>query len=566
MEAQGQNLGQVVISCLQTMREQDNVWEALRTVLRKIGQYTDADAGMVIHFDGVNNQGDIMTSYEKDENAKAIRSLERTLLSPIEVAYNYYADKEVMELDDINVFSQLCGICCQLSTLTPLHKFYGVRLMVEGKVWGSLCILFNDSTKKISDDELGMLRALAYAAETGVMRELSKRNALSDRDNSTLSAERAKNFFFASVSHHIRTPLNSIMGFSELLKTVTDEKERRQHLENILESGNNLRQIVDNVLDLSKLAVGRSECHVETTDALAVCKDVSKKYEAEAKEKGLEFKFDLPEEMQKVEIDKVRVNQILDMFLNNALKYTEQGSITIKTELQGVCDGKGTLHFSVIDTGCGIDEAHQQRLLRPYEELGENQSQMGGTGLSLALVKALVEIMEGNFYLHSELGKGSAFGMYLPVKVQVEEKKPAAPACSIQGASCGVGSAAPCPCENFTVLVVDDVPLNLKLLGCYCKKIGVKHVESACNGVKALEVLNTTKIDCILTDIWMPMMDGVGLAQKLRENHDWDNVPIYAITADVDFPEGEEAKLFTGVMLKPVGVDKLLPLFRSLIY
>lgn len=565
MDTQKQNVGQVVVSCLQTMREQNSVWDALRIVLRKLGEYTNADAGMVIHFDGIHNQGDIVSSYEKDGNANAIRGLERTLLSPVEVAYKYYADQEVMELDDINVFSQLCGICCQLSSLTPLHKFYGVRLMIGGKVWGSLCILFNDKTKKISADELEMMKVLAYTAENSIMHELAHRNAVNENDHA-LAAERAKQFFFASVSHHIRTPLNSIMGFTELLKSDIDGNDRLQYLENIISSGRDLRQIVDNVLELSKMAVGRPVLHPDFSDVRGICREASSRYAAVANEKGVELRFELPEAMPSVGIDHERVRHILDMLLSNAIKYTDAGSITVKAELNGIVDGKGTLHLAVIDTGCGIDAAHQQRLLRPYEELGDNHSQMGGTGLSLALCRALVEIMGGNIYLHSEQGKGSVFGMYLPVDVQVEEKKAVASACSIHGEASGIGSAEPCPCETFTVLIVDDVPLNLKLLDAYCKKVGVRHILEASNAVKALKILDTTKVDCILTDIWMPAMDGVGLARNLRENQAWNGIPIYAITADVDFPDSEDAKLFTGVMLKPVGADKLLPLFRSLIY
>lgn len=535
---------QLVAQCLSILIEKSNVWEALQDVIMRICRHYHGDAGIMLRLEPEVDQGEIMASYEVHPESSVLRQLEHTVLSPIATVYNHYLFHQTLAVEDISVFTKLCGICCQLASRTVLKCLYGVRLMVDDKVWGSIVIFFEDKDADLSDERFAMLPMIAHLAEICIMRDLNRRSLVAERDQA-LAADQAKSFFFASVSHNIRTPLNSILGFSELLSQKDLSQDlRNEYISNIITSGNILKGIVDDVLDLSKLATGCLEISRGECDFAHVCQDVVNLYAPQARQKRLALEMDIGQ-MPHLILDEQRMRQVLMKLVSNGVKYTSAGSVSLHVELARTDKKSGNLLIQVKDTGEGIDSQRQKYLMEPYKQTGDRRTQMGGTGLGLALCKAIISQLGGSFYINSTLGQGTTCGVTLPVMLAEH-------------------GSAPCVEDNpehfrlLSVLLVDDVKLNLRLLAALCKNLGMQNIFIADSGKEALDLLNQHDIDLVLTDIWMPEMDGVALVRNMRNIPRFNNLPVIAVTADTDFGKNPDASLFAQILLKPITRNNLL--------
>ncbi|MBP5532221.1 MAG: response regulator [Lentisphaeria bacterium] len=359
------------------------------------------------------------------------------------------------------------------------------------------------------------------------------------------AANQAKSLFFSTVSHDIRTPLNAIVGFSELLeKGVVDEAERARCISSIRTSGKMLARLVDDILDLSKMESGKLEFIEEPTHIPTLAREVIAVCEVARLNKSLELKTEIGE-MPWVSVDPHRVRQLLFNLLSNAYKYTERGTVTVRVNWIG-----STLTIEVQDTGKGISKANLERILQPFVQVAD-KNHRNGTGLGLPICRKLAALMGGELTVVSEVGVGSTFTIKLYNRRTVEPP---------EGASKSAGTSEHPGEANSPsrVLVVDDSSVNRAVLKAMLAKCGVTNVTMAENGREALEKLKADPaFDIVLSDLWMPEMDGRELVNAIRSEAKLAHLPVYLITADVEARGQAGADGFTDVLLKPVTLDKL---------
>ena len=376
---------------------------------------------------------------------------------------------------------------------------------------------------------------------------------LRDERDRAVAAEKARSFFFSTVSHDIRTPLNAIIGFSEMLKLgVEDPAERKRFLDSILVSGKTLLQLINDVLDLSKLEAGKMEIHPEPTDCAKLVLEITESFRASAVSNLVTIRSEIGTPMPLLVVDPQRIRQILFNLVGNAVKFTTQGYVLVKIAFD---QPSSTFVLSVEDTGCGISEEDQERIAQPYVQAG-GPGRHGGTGLGLAICKELVNCMGGKLKFASTVGKGTIFQVELPAKVAKEATLKALSATQI----IRLAVSGPVPTTK-RVLIVDDSAVNLAVLKAMLKRMGIQNIQMAGNGREALEVMATKPIDLVLTDMWMPVMDGRAFVHTLRADPRYAKLPVYAVTADVETLKTCAKAGFTGILLKPLTLEKLHTLF-----
>lgn len=260
-----------------------------------------------------------------------------------------------------------------------------------------------------------------------------------------------------------------------------------------------------------------------------------------------------------MELDKLRIRQVLFNLIGNAVKFTNEGSVTLKAEYQPNGDGTCEFTFMVIDTGPGITPEDQTKLMKPFVQLARirgTSASNNGTGLGLTISKRLIEKMSGNIWLKSEPGKGSIFGASLH---RIRISKDATNSENAQTVECSCIAEA----ATLSILIVDDVALNLKVMKALCRKAGIRNIETALSGAEALAMLEKQSFDLVLTDMWMPEMTGAVLAKKIRGDKRFQDMPILAVTADAEAKDNFPLENFNGVLLKPVTIEKVHKMMDS---
>lgn len=399
-----------------------------------------------------------------------------------------------------------------------------------------------------------LLAALLFGFIVAFMRRERRHIRMAERErNNAIAAVTAKSYFFAVVSHDIRTPLNSILGLVELLLHGGEsEATRRKYLENIAFSGSTLMQLINNILDLSRLEVGKLTLDPAPCDFVALAESTMSAFRFGVKLGKVSFACAIDPAMPMLVIDGNRLRQVIFNLVGNASKFTAEGEIRLSAAYAPGADGAGSLSVSVSDTGSGIAKDDIGKLTKPFVQV-KNGSQTGGTGLGLSICKQLLELMGAELRIESELGKGSVFSFTIPnVRTAGPRKLAKEP----------VPVTVPTVARtDLSILLVDDVGANLLVLKAMCRKLGFAKVETATSGAAALELMSGTRFDVVLTDLWMPGMDGRELLGKIRENRAYDGVRVYAVTADVEFSKQPESTLFSGVLLKPTSLKSLGELF-----
>ena len=375
-------------------------------------------------------------------------------------------------------------------------------------------------------------------------------------------AAKAKAYFFSTISHDVRTPLNAIVGFSQMLKLgFKTKKESDDALDSILASSKALLGLINDILDLSRCDVGKAEVAHTPTDCHALMHEIVESFRAATSNPKLTIRDNIAE-MPVVLIDHMRLRHVIFNLMANAVKFTEKGFIELRARFDVLERNAptGTLRIEVEDTGVGISAEDQKHIDSPYEQTSSTKSRNGGTGFGLAVGRQFVEAMGGKLTVKSATGKGSTFYIDIP-GVHVVPKEAAheiaAPVHTVEAEL----AAKP------RLLLVDDSKMNLSVLKALVKRLGNFEMETAMDGKEALERLKRTdmpEFDVVLTDMWMPEMDGEGLAKAIREDDRLAKLPVYVITADVELSDTYGDKGFDDILLKPVTMDglrSLLPAF-----
>ena len=384
------------------------------------------------------------------------------------------------------------------------------------------------------------------------------------------TANRAKSTFLATMSHEIRTPMNGMFGMLELLSLSRLDAEQRATLAIVRESGKSLLHIIDDILDFSKIEAGKLKVRPEVASIKDVIEDVQHTYSGNASSQGLLLKGSTdPEISPALMFDPLRLRQILNNFVSNALKFTSQGSIEIKAELIARTNGEERVRFVVQDTGMGISAEDQKRLFQPFSQgSGDAARQAGGTGLGLTICRRLAGMMGGSVEMVSELGKGTT--MILTLSLPIADPKELAknrlaqlqdPARATDTARRSAPTVAQAGAEGMLVLLVDDHPINRMLLMRQVHALGYA-AECAENGAEALARWQSRQYGIVITDCNMPEMDGYELARSIRRLESANGgkrIPIIACTANALSGEAENcfAAGMDDYLVKPVELSRL---------
>lgn len=337
-------------------------------------------------------------------------------------------------------------------------------------------------------------------------------------------ANRTKSVFLANMSHELRTPLNAILGFSHLLRDRVSSQDQRQDLDVINRSGEHLLTLINDLLDVAKIEAGRTELVLAPCDLKSLVMDVLDMMRGRAEEKLLGLALEeSPGVPRYVLADAARLREVLINLLGNAIKYTEHGSITLRSSAQPVGPAERMrLRFEIEDTGVGIVAEDQERIFKPFEQVAR-PSRQKGTGLGLAITRHLVELMGGTIRVESTPGKGSWFRVEIPVDTTQEfEAKP------VGGRKRILGLEDDQP--EYRILVVEDEQENWMVLDRLLREAGFQ-VRVAENGEQGIVSFREWRPQFIWMDLHMPEMDGIEATRRIRELEGGRDVTIAALTA-----------------------------------
>lgn len=366
-------------------------------------------------------------------------------------------------------------------------------------------------------------------------------------------ADLQKSQFLANMSHEIRTPMNAILGFTDLLNGVISDERALNYLKSIQSSGHTLLELINEILDISRVEAGKLELRLEPTNVNEIVDSVAVILKKQAIDKGIYLETKIRGAIPPfLELDPLRLRQVLVNLVTNAVKFTRRGGVKVLLDAVPADAEKWNLMIKVTDTGVGIPQEDHERIFSPFEQVSAlSRSGAQGTGLGLSITRKLVELMQGQILLESAPGAGSEFTVLLP-GVAVSQKHAGAPSSRLADFN---------QLRAAAILVVDDNPTNRELLAGFFH--GSHHeVLFAQDGIEALEIARHAKPDVILMDIRMPRMDGKWAREILREDERTSAIPVIAQTASSAPDESARLKqMFDGYLRKPFSP---LDLFREL--
>lgn len=377
------------------------------------------------------------------------------------------------------------------------------------------------------------------------------------------AANRSKSQFLANISHEIRTAMNCINGMTELLLASETAPSQKEYLELIKSSSDSLINLINDILDLSRIEAGKLRLEQKLFDFNGMIREIIKIYQFQAELKGLTFDYFIaPEVPTSLSGDSGRLRQVLANLLGNAVKFTKKGNVTLRIEVQNESSLAIHILFSVTDTGIGINPEKIDLLFKNFSQVdgSSNMGKSNGSGLGLAICKQLVELMNGRIWVESEAGVGSTFSFMVPF---LKSKTAATLGTIVNLTTDSLDKRLENTGGKIKVLVVEDHPVNQRFVSSTLQKIGAEIV-LASSGVKALEVLETQIFDLILMDVQMPEMDGYETTIKIRENERLAGMhtPIVALTAYA-MEEDKQQCLTVGMdgyLSKPINTAKLYSL------
>lgn len=502
----------------------------------------------------------------------SMRAISTVFVSIAVFLYLYFAYREIVSKRFILIATVSCGLVLIIDFLTVgfighssyiLHSVLAVSTLVYityiftiaaiRKMEGSLYL----TIASISMSAFVILTTIsAYTGKTAfsfnsiyslptviallaIVLLMAQQFAGAFRENEVLSwkllrVDRLKDEFIAKTSHEFKTPLNSIINICQTLlagkgkRTIEEEKENMQL---VIRMGYRLSNLVNDILDLEKIKQGMLQIHPVPVDIYALICSEMNFYNLLSRHKNLNMMNHIPDDLPLVLADENRFRQILTNLVDNAIKYTAEGQITLSASKLN----DNMIKVTVTDTGSGISEADRQTIFESFQQAEMNKDD--GAGLGLSIVKQLVQLQNGDIWVESEEGKGSAFHFTLPIvhHESVPETKTSLPELQSGLEMSGISLSTPYYSEKIdapTILIVDDNIDSLKILSDMLEGVPY-NVIAAKNGTEALEVVSCTKLDLVILDLMMPDMTGFEVCTKIRERFSMVDLPVLIITAAI---------------------------------
>ncbi|APW66684.1 hybrid sensor histidine kinase/response regulator [Poseidonibacter parvus] len=403
-------------------------------------------------------------------------------------------------------------------------------------------------------DEVGDMIGSVAIFKENTQKLISSEEQLKLAIDDARNANKAKSIFLARMSHELRTPLNAILGFSNLLsKSNNININEKENLHTIKKSANYLLNIINEILELSKIEAGKIEVLPKTFNLHETIKEIEALFLFRSKAKGLNFNITYASNLPKfVTLDEQRLRQVLINLLSNSLKFTTKGEINLY-----IYESMNKLFFEVSDTGIGISKEDLEKIFKPFEQIKEENYNKNGTGLGLSITKELISLMGGSISAKSQRGEGSKF--YFSVNYKKASKDLVE---DIKNKDLIVGMKN----QEFTktALVVDDIEENRKLLIELLSFYGIKTYEAK-DGLEVLDIYKKEKIDIIFMDILMPKLNGIKTIKEIRKTD--KKIPIVVVSANV-FSEDKKNALNTGAndfIAKPIEESELLLMLEKYI-
>ncbi len=414
----------------------------------------------------------------------------------------------------------------------------------------------------------------ARKAEASAKLAADATQKLNDRLETALKkaeeASLAKTRFLNNMSHDIRTPMNVILGYAQLMEDELKEKElpeTKEHLEKLQQSGKLLLSIINNVLDMARIESGKMEIDESYSRIEDLRQSVFTVFDAEAKKKKIDFRYSMNVEHEHILTDDTKVKEIFVNILSNAMKYTPSGG-SVRVSLEELpCDEPGymIMRTRVSDTGIGMSQDYMTRIFEAFtREKNTTRSKIAGTGLGMSIVKRYVDLLGGTIQVESEIGKGSTFTVTLKHKIADEsyyEKRQ-------------IENPETCTeiLEGRNILIAEDNDLNAEIAAAILERAGLK-TERVVNGIQCVNMITKMPAgtyDMILMDIQMPEMDGYEAARAIRQLPDREKagIPIIAMTANA-FEEDKKDAMAAGMnghIAKPIQVERLLSMLAEMMY
>jgi signal transduction histidine kinase/CheY-like chemotaxis protein/HPt (histidine-containing phosphotransfer) domain-containing protein len=348
---------------------------------------------------------------------------------------------------------------------------------------------------------------------------------LEDAMHGALAASQAKSEFLANISHELRTPMNGLLGMLDLVLDSSVAGEQREQIEIAQRCAYSLLDLLNDILDLSKIEAGRMILEKVPFDVRSIAEDCARAQRAKAAQKGVELHFEYSGDIVNATGDPLRLRQIVTNLLSNAVKFTEKGSVSVHQRVVAGAEGKLKMVLDVADTGSGIPADKVPLIFEKFTQADSSISRKyGGTGLGLAITKRLVELQGGQIRVESRVGRGSTFTVEIPFETAPAAAPAVEPRQERRAELAGVRQAR--------LLLVEDNAVNQRVVLAMLRKKDYK-IDVANNGQEALEKLERAAepYHLVLMDVQMPVLDGLETTRAIRRNKIWDHLPIIAMTA-----------------------------------